>query len=119
MPNNKDIIIWAQGKINRINIESKQITNIPFQVNQEIKLAKTHRVKRKVFEEEFTSKMIKNAQTSPDEKTIIFTSLGHIYKKDLPEGIPTRITTLTDFEAEPSFSADGKSLFLLLGMMKI
>jgi tricorn protease-like protein len=54
--------------------------------------------------------MIKNVQTSPDEKTIVFTSLGHIYKKELPDGIPTRITTLTDFEAEPSFSADGKSI---------
>ena len=113
MPNNKDIVIWAQGKINRINIESKQIANIPFQVNTEIKLAKTHKVKRKVFQESFSSKMIKNVQTSPDETTIVFTSLGHIYKKDLPEGIPTRITTLTDFEGEPSFSADGKSILFV------
>jgi Tol biopolymer transport system component/imidazolonepropionase-like amidohydrolase len=113
MPDNKDLIVWAQGKINKINIETKQISNIPFQVNQEIKLAKTHRVKRKVFEENFTSKMIKNAQTSPDGKTLIFTSLGHIYKKELPEGTPTRITTLSDFEAEPSFSSDGKSVLFV------
>ena len=113
MPNNKDIIIWAQGKINSINIESKQITNIPFQVNTEIKLAKTHKVKRKVFQESFSSKMIKDVQTSPDEKTIVFTSLGHIYKKQMPDGIPTRITNLTDFEAEPSFSADGKSVIFV------
>jgi len=113
MPDNKDLIVWAQGKINKINIETKQISNIPFQVNQEIKLAKTHRVKRKVFEENFTSKMIKNAQTSPDGKTLIFTSLGHIYKKELPEGTPARITTLSDFEAEPSFSSDGKSVLFV------
>ena len=113
MPNNKEIVIWAQGKINRINIDTKQVKNIPFQVNQEIKLAKTHRVKRKVFEEEFTSKMIKNVQTSPDGKTIIFTSLGHIYKKKLPNGTPKRITNLTDFEAEPTFSTDGKSLLFV------
>ena len=112
-PNNKDIIIWAQGKINKINIDSKQITNIPFQVNQEIKLAKTHHVKRKVYEENFTSKMIKNAQTSPNGKTMVFTSLGHIYKKELPEGTPKRITTLLDFEAEPSFSSDGKSVLFV------
>ena len=113
MPNNKDILIWAQGKINKINIDSKQITNIPFQVNQKIKLAKTHRVKRNVFEEEFTSKMIKNAQTSPDGKTMVFTSLGHIYKKEIPEGTPTRITNLRDFEAEPTFSADGNSILFV------
>ncbi|PQJ80570.1 amidohydrolase family protein [Polaribacter porphyrae] len=113
MPDSKDIIIWAQGKINRINVDTKQIQNIPFQINQEIKLAKTHRVKRKVFEETFTSKMIKNAQTSPNDSTIIFTSLGHIYKKKLPNGTPQRITTLSDFEAEPSFSSDGKSLIFV------
>ena len=42
MPNNKDIVLWSQGKINRINIDTKQITNIPFQVDQEIKLTKKH-----------------------------------------------------------------------------
>ena len=112
-PDDKDILIWAQGKINKINIESRQITNIPFEVNQEIKLAKTHHVKRTVFEEEFTSKMIKDVQTSADEKTMIFTSLGHIYSKELPDGTPKRITTLTDFEAEPSFSVDGKSILFV------
>ncbi|MGJ8745278.1 amidohydrolase family protein [Polaribacter sp.] len=113
LPNNKDIIIWSQGKINKINIDSKEIENIPFQVNEEIKLAKTHRVKRTVFKEEFTAKMIKDVQTSPDEKTIIFTSLGHIYKKEMPNGIPTRITNLKDFEAEPRFSVDGKSVLFV------
>ena len=113
MPNNKDIVLWAQGKINRINIDTKQITNIPFQVDQEIKLAKTHRVKRKVFETQFASKMVKDVKTSPDGNTIVFTALGHIYKKVLPEGTPTRITTLTDFEAEPSFSSDGNSVLFV------
>ena len=110
MPNNKDIIIWAQGKINKINIDTKQISNIPFQVDQEIKLAQTHHVKRTVFEKEFSSKMIKDVATSPTDSTIVFTALGHIYKKQLPNGIPIRITNLTDFEAEASFSADGKSV---------
>jgi len=108
LKNNKDIIIWSGGKINKINIDSKQLTNIPFQVKEKIKLAKTHRVKRTVFQESFTSKMIKDVQTSPDGKSIVFTSLGHIYKKELPNGTPKRITSLTDFEAEPSFSPDGK-----------
>ena len=113
MPNNKDIIIWSEGKINRINIDTKQITNIPFQINEKIKLAKTHHVKRKVFEPEFASKMIKDVKTSPDGKTIVFTSLGHIYKKTLPNGTPTRITTLTDFEAEPNFSSDGNTVLFV------
>jgi Tol biopolymer transport system component/imidazolonepropionase-like amidohydrolase len=113
LPNNKEIIIWAQGKINKINIESKQIENIPFQIDADIKLAETHHIKRPAFEAEFSSKMIKDVQTSMDEKTIVFTALGHIYKKQLPDGIPKRITSLSDFEAEPSFSTDGKSVLFV------
>ncbi|WP_159947029.1 amidohydrolase family protein [Polaribacter septentrionalilitoris] len=113
MPNNKEIVFWSQGKINSINIDTKEVSNIPFQVNQQIKLAQTHRVKRKVFKTEFTSKMIKDVQTSPNGKTIVFTALGHVYKKNLPDGIITRVTTLLDFEAEPSFSADGNSILFV------
>ncbi|WP_299046827.1 amidohydrolase family protein [uncultured Polaribacter sp.] len=113
LPNNKDLVFWSGGKINRINIDSKEVKNIPFQVSQSIKLAKTHRVKRKVFEPQFASKMIKDVQTSPDGKTIVFTALGHVFKKELPSGTPQRITTLSDFEAEPSFSSDGKSVLFV------
>lgn len=111
--NDTEIIFWSGGKINKINLATKQVTNIPFQVKEKIKLAKTHRVKRKVFEESFTSKMIKDVKTAPDGKSIVFTSLGHIYKKALPNGTPKRITNLTDFEAEPNFSPDGKSILFV------
>lgn len=113
MPNNKDIIIWSEGKIKRINIDSKMAVDIPFEVDEQLKIAETHRVKRKVFTENFTSKMIKDAKTSPNGKMMVFTALGHVYKKALPNGTPTRLTTLTDFEADPSFSPDGKSVLFV------
>ncbi len=113
MPNNKDIVFWSGGKIHSVNIDSKLAKNIPFEINADIKLAETHRVKRKVFTDTFTSKMIKDAKTSPNGKLLVFTSLGHIYTKKLPNGTPKRVTTLTDFEADPSFSSDGKSILFV------
>lgn len=113
LANNKDIIIWSEGKIKKINIDSKMATDIPFEVSEQLKIAETHRVKRKVYTEKFTSKMIKDAKTSPDGKTIVFTALGHVYKKSLPNGTPTRLTSLTDFEADPSFSPDGRSVLFV------
>ena len=110
LPNNKEIVIWSQGKINKINIETKAVSNIPFQIKQQRKIAKTHRAKRKVFSNEITAKMIKHAKTSPDGKTLVFTALGYLYKKELPNGIPQRITNGSDFEAEPSFSKNGKKI---------
>ena len=113
MPNNKDLVFWTAGKIHSINIDSKVIKNIPFEIDTSIKLTETHQVKRKAFTENFSSKMIKDVKTSPNGNTIIFTSLGHIYKKTLPNGIPTRISNLSDFEADPSFSPDGKSVLFV------
>jgi imidazolonepropionase-like amidohydrolase/Tol biopolymer transport system component len=113
MPNNRDLVFWSAGKIHSINIDSKVIKNIPFEIDTSIKLTETHQVKRKAFTENFSSKMIKDVKTAPNGKTIVFTSLGHIYKKILPDGIPTRITNLSDFEADPSFSHDGKSVLFV------
>ena len=113
MPNNRDLVFWSAGKIHSINIDSKVIKNIPFEIDTSIKLTETHQVKRKAFTENFSSKMIKDVKTAPNGKTIVFTSLGHIYKKILPDGIPTRITNLSDFEADPSFSPDGKSVLFV------
>ena len=113
MPNNKDLVFWTAGKIHSINIDSKVIKNIPFEIDTSIKLTETHQVKREAFTENFSSKMIKDVKTSPNGNTIIFTSLGHIYKKTLPNGIPARISNLSDFEADPSFSPDGKSVLFV------
>ena len=113
MPNNRDLVFWSAGKIHSINIDSKVIKNIPFEIDTSIKLTETHQVKREAFTENFSSKMIKDVKTSPNGNTIIFTSLGHIYKKTLPNGIPARISNLSDFEADPSFSPDGKSVLFV------
>ncbi len=112
-PDNRNIIFWSAGKINSINLDSKRATVVPFEVNADIKLAETHRVKRPVYQENFTSKMIKDAKTSRDGKTLVFTALGHIYTKKLPNGTPKRVTNLTDFEADPSFSYDGRSILFV------
>ncbi len=113
LPDNENIIFWSGGKIQKISLLSKLVTNIPFEVKANIKLAETHRVKRPVFTETFTSKMIKDAKTSPDGKLVIFTSLGHIYTKELPNGKPKRVTNLSDFEADPSFSSDSKNILFV------
>lgn len=109
-PNNKEIVFWSKGKINKVDINSQQVTNIPFTVEATIKIAKTVEFDTPVFTEEFTSKVIRNTVTSPDEKTIAFNALGFIWTKKLPNGKPKRLTKGTDLESEPSFSPDGKNI---------
>ena len=110
MPNNKEIVFWSGGKINKIDINTLTVSNIPFIAEATIKIAKTVEFDTPVFTEEFTSKVIRNTVTSPDGKTIAFNSLGFIWTKKLPNGKPKRLTDGTDLEAEPNFSPDGKNI---------
>ncbi len=110
MPDNKEIIFWSGGKINKININTLAVNNIPFSAEATIKIAKAIEFDTPVYTEKFTSKVIRNAVTSPDEKTMAFNALGYVWIKKLPNGKPRRLTKETDLESEPSFSPDGKNI---------
>jgi len=110
MPDNEHIVFWSGGKINKINVKSLTVTNIPFTVDAKIKIAKALEFENPVSPATFTAKVIRNAVTSPDEKTVVFNALGYLWKKTLPNGTPKRLTSDTDFEFEPSFSPDGKEI---------
>jgi imidazolonepropionase-like amidohydrolase/Tol biopolymer transport system component len=110
MPDNNEIVFWAGGKIQRVNINTQSATEIPFSVDVEVQIAETVHFKNPIEEDEFTSKVIRNAVTSPDGKTLAFNALGYIYTKSLPNGTPKRLTNGTDFESEPAFSPDGKTI---------
>lgn len=110
MPNNQELVFWSGGKINKLNIESLELKEIPFTADVKIDLAETVHFNNKIESDNFTSKMIRHAVTSPDGKSIVFSALGHLYKKDLPNGEPKRLTTSKDFEFEPTFSPSGNEL---------
>jgi len=110
MPNNEDIVFWSGGIINRININTLKVSNIPFQVNTTIKIAKAIEFDTPVAPDNFEAKVIRHAVTSPDEKSIVFNALGYLWTQKLPNGKPKRLTSGTDFEFEPTFSPDGKTI---------
>ncbi len=110
-PDGKNIVIWSHGKILSIEVATKTAKEIPFraQVRQKIRRAVKHH--QEAAPDEFESKMIRHAKTSPDGKTLVFSAAGYLYKKALPDGKPQRLTTQNaHFEFEPCFSPDGKDL---------
>ena len=109
-PNDDSIIFWSGGKINKVNINTLEFNNIPFQVNTQIKIAKAVEFDTPVAPENFNAKVIRQTKTSPDGKSLVFNALGHLYTMTLPNGTPKRLTQGTDFEFEPSFSKDGKQI---------
>ena len=110
MPNNEDIIIWSKGKIKKINIHTTQVIEIPFTVDVAIDIAERVFFETPISNTDFNVKVIRDAVTSPDGKTVVFRALGYLWKKELPNGIPVRLTNNSDFEAEPAFSSDGTEI---------
>ena len=110
LPNNKELIIWSGGSFQRINTETLAVAPINFQADVSIDLAQTVKTNTPIERDQFTPKVIRNARTSPDGKTLVFSALGHLYKKTLPKGTPERLTASTDFEFEPSFSPSGNEI---------
>ncbi|MFZ1610077.1 MAG: amidohydrolase family protein [Chitinophagales bacterium] len=110
MPDNNTIVIWAQGKIRKINIETGASEIIPFKAKAKHQITDALIFKHNPAPENFESHVIRNAVTSPDESLIVFNAAGYLYTKKLPDGNPIRLTTGTDFEFEPAFSPDGKNI---------
>ncbi|TRZ41177.1 amidohydrolase family protein [Robertkochia solimangrovi] len=110
MPDGRSLVFWSDGKIHSLNTETLAITDIPFTVDVAIDIAETLHFSSPVTRDTFEPKTIRQAVTSPDGKYLVFHALGYIWKKKLPNGKPERITSENDFEFEPSFSPDGRSL---------
>ncbi len=109
-PDDKHIIIWAQGKIKKIDVNSLEVADIPFRASASHKIVNALKFKNKAFEDTFSAKAIRHAVTSPDGKTLVFNAAGYLWIKTLPNGTPKRLTNGLELEYEPTFSKDGKFL---------
>ncbi|ABN59553.1 WD40 domain protein beta Propeller [Shewanella baltica OS155] len=109
---NKDIFFWAKGKINRLNVASKTLTDIPFSVKTELAVQPSVRFKQDIDKDVFDVKMLRMAQVSPDGSKVAFEALGKIWLKSLPDGKMSRLTELNNGVEElyPQWSRDGKNI---------
>ena len=111
MPGDREIVIWGKGKLWRVNVTDRTAREIPFEVEARHRLAETVRFENPAFEEDFSAKVIRHAVTSPDQKTLVFNAVGHLWKMSLPGGKAVRLTQQHDhLESEPAFSPNGKQL---------
>ena len=109
-PDDKHIIIWAKGKIRKIDVTSGKAEIIPFQTNTTYKLAETVKFENSVYEKDFQVHVIRHAATSPNGKKLIFNAIGYLWEMDLPKGKPKRLTESKHFEFCPDFSPDGNEI---------
>ncbi len=110
-PDNRSIVFWAGGKLHRIDVESRQVSPIPFRVNDTRTMTDVVRFPVEVAPDQFDVKMIRWVEVSPRGDQVVYQALGHLYIRALPNGTPRRLTSQqTEFEYYPSWSRDGQSI---------
>jgi imidazolonepropionase-like amidohydrolase/Tol biopolymer transport system component len=110
-PDNRSIVFWAGGHFHRIDVASKTVTDIPFHVKSTRRVEEALRVPVDVAPNEFAVKMLRWVTVSPTARQVVYSAMGHLYVRDLPNGTPHRLTAQNDdFEFYPSWSRDGKSI---------
>jgi imidazolonepropionase-like amidohydrolase/Tol biopolymer transport system component len=110
-PDSKSIVFWAGGRIHRLDVASKQVTNVPFHVKASRTIQEAIRFPVDVAPSSFDVKMLRWVEVSPRGNQVLYQALGHIYLRDLPNGTPRRLTRQNDHhEYYPSWSRDGRSI---------
>ncbi len=107
-PDGRSIVIWGEGRIWRVDVASGKGQQIPFVAKVEETLNAPVRFPIKVHPEEFPVRMLRDVRTSPDGKLVVYSALGHLYVRKLPDGQPQRLTKDNRYEFYPSFSRDGQ-----------
>ena len=111
-PDSKSIVFWAGGKINRVAIDSQEASEIDFHVADTRTVFDAPRPPVEVAPDSFETRMVRNAEISPDGSAVVFESAGRLYVQALPNGKPERLTRDEDdhFEYAPSWSRDGRHI---------
>jgi Tol biopolymer transport system component/imidazolonepropionase-like amidohydrolase len=111
LPDSSALVVWAQGKLWRVDASSGAARNVPFTAEVEQTVAEPLRFERKLDAGRFSPKMIRDVATAPDGRSVVFHALGQLWTRALPGGEPRRLTSNSGvYEYQPAFNANGSKL---------
>ncbi len=119
LPGSKEIVVWAKGKIWRVDpfaADGKgDAKEIPFHVKDTREVRPALRVETPVAPDSFDVHQLRWVNVSPAGDRLVYSALGHLYMRKLggdeKSNAPQRLTKQDDhFEYFPSFSRDGNTV---------
>ncbi len=111
MPGSKEIVVWAKGRIWRVDPFAQKAQEIPFHVKDTRDVREALRFQQDVAPEKFDVHQLRWVGVAPQGDQVVYSALGHLYLRALPDGTPQRLTKQDDhFEYFPKFSRDGKQV---------
>lgn len=110
-PKSENLYTSYGGKIYRINLQSGQASEVPFQAELNLELGPQLDFKFPIKDDEQVfANQIRSAIPSPDGKQLLFTALNRLYTYNLESETIKRLTNQNFTEAMPAWSGDGKSI---------
>jgi len=114
-PSSDSLVFWDNGKINRLDVDSNKSSVINFHVKTTKKIQQALQFRQVLPQDQFTVKMLRDVELSPNGEKVVFESMGYIYTRNIvngkAKGKAKRLTKQkSHFELNPSFSRDGKNI---------
>ncbi len=112
MPDSKSLVIGQGGKIRRVNIETGEITTIPFRARVHRVISEQVHGQIAISDDTFDVKFIQWPVGSPDGRRLAFVAAGRIWIMELPNGTPRPLTPNMHpaFQLTPAWSPDGNEI---------
>ena len=107
-PDGRSIVIWGEGKIWKVDVATGNGQPLPFTVKVEQTINEAVRFPQRVHPDEFPVRMLRDVRVSPDGRLVVYSALGRLYVRRLPDGQPERLTRDERLEFFPAFSPDGQ-----------
>lgn len=115
-PDGRAVVLWAEGKIWSVDLESGRPTEIPFRAEVEQTVAKALRFEREIAPDSVSIRMISWPTQSPDGKKLLFAAVGSLWEMPILTdasgkargGKPRRLATEGARVYAPAYSPDGR-----------
>ncbi len=106
----RSILISQGGKIRRLDVQTGDVTTIPFEASVQRTASQQARANFRIDDEPFRARFLRWFSATPDGRRLVFQAVGKVWTMDLPGGAPRPLTpeSFEPFEYSPAASPDGR-----------
>jgi imidazolonepropionase-like amidohydrolase/Tol biopolymer transport system component len=106
-PDGKSIVVWAKGKLVRVETATRRATGIPFAARVSQKVTEAVRFPVRVAPERDRARLLRWAERRGDR--VVYNALGKLYVKQ-GEAAPRQLLKTAYLEYAPNHSPDGRRI---------
>jgi imidazolonepropionase-like amidohydrolase/Tol biopolymer transport system component len=116
LPDNRHMVLWAKGKIWRVDTQTGGAEVVPFRVRDTRRVSQPLEAPQVAAPESFDVRVLQDVTVSADGRFAAYSALGHVYLTPLGAGgtVVGEARRLTEqrehFEFDPAFSRDGSMI---------